>query len=103
MPHDGQLPLEVVRDLIALARALYAAFGAMVPGYGAQRTKLAGIGSKLARALEKAQKGGPGTWNHKTAWLMAEEATKELGELVDVFMPAKALIKATGERLLRKR
>lgn len=103
MPHDGPIPLDVLRDLIALARALYAAFGTMGPGYGVQRTKLAGIGGKLTRALEKAQKGGPGTWNHKTAWLMAEEATKELGELVDVYMPAKVLITATGERLLKKR
>ena len=34
---------------------------------------------------------------------MAEEATAELGALVDVFMPAKVLITATGERLLKKR
>jgi hypothetical protein len=34
---------------------------------------------------------------------MAEEATKELGQLVDVYLPAKALITAGGERLLKKR
>jgi hypothetical protein len=34
---------------------------------------------------------------------MAEEATKELGEVVDVFLPAKAVITASGERLLKKR
>jgi hypothetical protein len=103
VPHDGPLPLEALRDLIAIARALYAAFGTMGPGYGAQRTKLAAIGSKLGRALEKAQKGGPGTWNHRTAWLMAEDATRELGELVDIYLPAKVLITAAGDRLLKKR
>ena len=103
MPHDGQIPLDALRDLISLARALYITFRGLGKGYDAQIGKLAQVGAKLARALDKAQKGGPGTWNHKTAWLLAEEATKELGELVDVYLPAKALITATGERLLKKR
>jgi hypothetical protein len=79
------------------------AFGTMGSAYDGQRAKLAQIGAKLTRALEKAQKGGRGTWNHRTGWVMAEEATQELGAAVDVFLPAKALIVATGERLLRKR
>ena len=35
----------------------------------------------LGRALDKAEKG---TWQHRTAWLMAEDATRELGKLGDV-------------------
>jgi hypothetical protein len=39
----------------------------------------------------------------RTAWLTADEAAKELGELVDVYLPARVLIMASSERLLRKR
>lgn len=100
---DDQIPLDALRDLIALARVLYVTFRGMGKGYDTQLTQLTQIGTKLQRALDKAQRGGPGTWNHKTAWLMAEEATRELGNVVDVFLPAKALITASGERLLKKR
>lgn len=103
MPHDGPIPLDALRDLIALTRALYVTFKGMGKGYATQLTALTGIGTKLTRALDKATKGGPGTWNHRTAWLMAEEATADLGKVVDVYLPAKALITASGERLLKKR
>jgi len=103
VPHDGPIPLDALRDLIALCRALYLTFKGMGKGYDKQLTQLAQIGAKLGRALDKAEKGGAGTWNHRTAWLMAEEATKELGTVVDVYLPAKALITASGERLLKKR
>ena len=103
MPHDGPIPLDALRDLIALTRSLYVTFRGMGKGYETQLSQLTQIGSKLSRAHEKALKGGPGTWNHRTAWLMAEEATKELGLVVDVFLPAKAVITASGERLLKKR
>jgi hypothetical protein len=100
---DAPLPLDALRDLIALTRTLYVTFRGLGKGYDTQLAQLTQIGTKLQRALEKAQKGGPGTWNHKTAWVMAEEATAELGRVVDVFLPAKALITASGERLLKKR
>ena len=103
MPHDGQLPLDALQDLIALTRSLYVTFKGLGQGHDRQLSQLAQIGAKLTRALDKAQKGGPGTWNHKTAWVMAEEATKELAEVVDVFLPAKAVVTASGERLLRRR
>jgi hypothetical protein len=103
VPYDGPIPLDALRDLIALTRTLFVTFKGLGQGYDRQLELLTQIGGKLNRALEKAQKGGPGTWNHKTAWIMAEQATAELGEVVDVFLPAKALITASGERLLRKR
>ena len=103
MPYDGPIPIDALKDLIALCRVLYVTFRGLGTGYDTQIAKLTQIGTKLQRALDKSQKGGPGTWNHRTAWMMAEEATAELGELVDVFLPAKALITASGERLLKKR
>ena len=63
------------------------------------------VGQKAAESLtlEKAEKGGPGTFAHRSAWLIAEKAVEDLGQLVDKYVPARALITATGERLLRKR
>jgi hypothetical protein len=89
--------------LIALCRTFYVTFRGLGQGYDVQLAQLTAIGAKLTRALEKAEKGGPGTWNHRTAWVMAEEATQELGRVVDVYLPAKALITASGARLLKKR
>lgn len=104
MPHDAPVPLDALRDLIALTRAFYVTFKGMGAGYDKQLQKLAQIGAKLSRALERAEaRNVPGTWDHTTAWALAEEATKELGEVVDVFLPAKALITASGERLLKRR
>ena len=103
VPYDGPIPLDALRDLIALTRALYVTFKGMGQGYDTQLSALPAIGAKLPRALAKAREGGPGTWPHRTAWLLAEEATQALGEAVDVYLPAKALITASGERLLKKR
>lgn len=104
MPHDAPLPLDALRDLIALTRALYVTFRGMGAGYDRQLHELKQIGAKMNRALERVEKRNvPGTWDHTTAWILAEEATKELGRVVDVYLPAKALITASGERLLKRR
>lgn len=73
----------------------------MGPAYDGQLFKLRGIGFQHL-ALEKAAKGKAGTFANKTAWLIAEKATAHLGALVDAYLPAKALITATGERLAKK-
>ena len=98
---DLPFPKEVVRDLIGITRALYVAFKGMGPAYADQLSRVTQIGAKLSRALEKGQKGGPGTWNSNTATLMAEQAAKELGSMVDAYLPAKVLIKAASGRLKR--
>lgn len=86
---DPPFPFEAARDLVGIAHALYAAFNAMGKGYDTQLNRVSSIGILLTRAIEKPQKGGPG-----------EQA--DLGELVDVYLPAKQLIAASGGRL-RKR
>ena len=104
VPDDGpRLPLEAVKDLRAIARALYLALGKMGPAHEAQRFKVQAIGRQLNLAIEKATKGAPGTWHHTTAWLIAERATEELTAMIDVYLPARALITAAGERIRRKR
>lgn len=102
VPRDEPFPYETVRDLIGIARALFLAFRTMGPEYTTHMGKVASIGSQLQRAMEKARKGGPGTWNHTTAWIMAEQAATDLGTLVDKYLPASLLIRATGQRLARR-
>jgi hypothetical protein len=99
VPHDDQLPVETVRDLLALARAMWA----VTPKHAsAARLKLEGIGYQLRLALEKASLGAPGTLHHRCAWLIAERAAQDLGAIVDESTLAKELIGATSERLRRK-
>lgn len=102
MPNDGPLPVEVVRDLLGIARAMYAAFSKMGPEYGTHLMKLRGIGFQLQLALDKAKQGGPGTFAMRSAWLISEKAAQDLAAMVDKYMPAQVLIRATGERLARK-
>jgi hypothetical protein len=102
VPNDGQIPLEALRDLIALARALYAALRNMGPGYSDQLFQLRRIGAQLTLALEKAENSKPGTFAHKSAWLISEDAVRDLGQLVDVYLPARNLLAAASERIFRK-
>lgn len=102
MPNDGPIPIETVRDLLGIARALYAAFVEMGPAYDGQRLKLRGIGYQLTLAIERAGEGGPGTFKHRAAWLISEKAAADLAEMVDMYLPAKVLIKAAGDRLKKK-
>lgn len=103
MPTDEPFPFEAARDLLGIARALYVAFRGMGPEYSTHLDRVASIGNHLQRAIEKAQKGGAGTWNQKTAWLMAEQAAQDLGTLVDKYVPASLLIRASRERLARRK
>jgi hypothetical protein len=104
VPNDGQIPVESLRDLLGLARAIYATLATMGPAHADQLFRLRGIGYQLALALERASQGGPGTFPHRCAWLIAEKAVQDLGDLIaEDALPAKALITASGERLLRKR
>jgi hypothetical protein len=108
MKEDGkhretQLPVEVVRDLLGIARALYAALVELGPDYDTPRFKLRGIGYQLNLALERAGQGGPGTFPHRCSWLIAEKALDDLNVLIDAHLPAKALLKATEDRLLKQR
>jgi hypothetical protein len=102
VPSDAQIPIESLRDLLGLARAVYATLAGMGPAYSDQLFRLRGIGYQLTLALERASQGGPGTFPHRAAWLIAEKAVEDLGALVAEDLPAKALITASGERLLNK-
>lgn len=76
-----QLPREAVRELLAIARALYRAECAVpVPDTG-RLTRLHEIGHMLRQALELSR-GEPNTTWHREAWSWAEKGTGALGEFV---------------------
>ena len=91
-----------MRDLLGVARALYAALAEMGPEYSEQRFRLCGVGHQLQLALQRASEGGPGTFKNRCAWLIADQAAKDLGEIVGEAVPAQALVRAAGERLAKK-
>lgn len=100
MPHDGPFPVEVARDLLAIARALYALYKSHGPAFAAQTFRLRGIGAQLNLAIERAAEGGPGTFKNRSAWLITEATVRDLGEVVGEVM-GRDLVAATSHRLKR--
>lgn len=96
------LPIETVRDLLGIVRALYAVWHEERPVSSEHIARLARVGRDLRDALELAQKAGPGTIGNAAAWTKAERATEELGRLVDGFVPLRPAIQVTARRLLSK-
>jgi hypothetical protein len=94
------LPLDVVRDLLAIARALYLA---TPPEESERRAALIAVGDELKLALELARRGGPGSIGNSAAWNRAEEATRRLCSLVDAAALLEPVVSATAERFRRKR
>jgi hypothetical protein len=93
-----RLPLEAVRDLLGIARAMYAARqreGALVA-----LPELAEIGQKLKLALKLGQ-GDPETMGHRAAWTHAEEATGRLMKLITAATLAAPIVEAAAVRLRR--
>jgi hypothetical protein len=94
-----QLPLEVMRDLLGVARALYVAWRAQ----GVSSTRLAdlrAVGRDLAEALKLAARTDPGTLGHCAAWDKADRATERLGRLIGSDERTTTLVVAARERLL---
>lgn len=102
VPNDSPFPVEVARDLLGLARALYLAFVEMGPTYDEQRWKLRGIGGQLQLAIERGQQGGAGTFPNRCAWLIAEKAAADLGEILGKHFSAETLLRVTAERMAKK-
>ncbi len=92
------LPVEAVRDLLGIVRALYRA-GLEHRGHPITLEALRGIGTDLAEALELATRCQPDTLGHVAAWTKAERAAKALGELVDAAMPLKPAVDAALVRM----
>jgi hypothetical protein len=96
-----RLPIEAVRDLLGICRALYAAKkreGAPLP----LLDELAVVGEKLKQALELGQKTQPDTLGHRAAWAHAEEATARLMKLVTLSLPLAPTVEAAVIRVRRQ-
>jgi hypothetical protein len=95
---DEPFPLEAVRDLLGVVRAMYAA----AKESRASRTELARIaevGRRLSDAIDLAVSTRPGTVGHRAAWQQAEDATRRVGDLVDALTPAEPLVIAARGRV----
>jgi hypothetical protein len=102
MTRHGPLPLEAVRDLIGICRALFAArkreFAPKL-----ELDELAEIGAKLKRALDLGRKTEPDTVGHRSAWDQADVATERLMRVISISMAAAPLVEAAVLRVRRIR
>jgi hypothetical protein len=94
-------PYEAVRDLLGIARALYAARASSA---GARElTRIREVGEELRLALELAGGSSPGSVGRAAAWARAEQAALRVGELVDAMTPAEPIIAAARARVVGAR
>jgi hypothetical protein len=90
-------PLDTVRDLLGIARALYVEWS---PYAGPiELDELKSIGSELRQSYERLLRARPGTAVHRAAWAHAEQATQRLGALMGEHTSTKEIVRAVGKRL----
>lgn len=101
MPYGrgAALPLDALRDLLGLVRALYAA-GLENKGHPMELEALREIGAELSAALDLARRCEPDTLGHVAAWNRAERATAQLGELVAEDRPLRPVLAAAVARAM---
>lgn len=92
------LPVETIRDLLGICRALYLAWSEEGPGATKRLKELEEIGRQLRLAI-KLSKSPPQSLGHKAAWNWAELATSQLNLLIDQFMPIKPALRAITKRV----
>ncbi len=93
-----RLPVEAVRDLLGIARAMYAA--RKREGMLHDLPELEEIGKKLSLAL-KLGRGDPDTIGHRAAISHAEDATARLMRLVTVESRLAPVAEAAAVRVRR--
>ncbi len=91
-------PLDVVRDLLGIARALYRATREATPEDARALSALEEIGRELRLALDLG-KSGPGTLGSRAAWKRAEQATLALGTWVGEATPVGPALRATAAKI----
>jgi len=97
MPVNDADPVETLRDILGIARALYLE---CAPSAGPiELDELRAIGADLRDAYQRMLRARPGTAAHATAWANAEQATKCLGSLLGDYTSTRALVRAVGSRL----
>jgi hypothetical protein len=100
MRRNEALPLEVVRDLLGITRALYRSERAKPAPDARTVEALRTVGEKLRRALELGRN-EPGSMGARSAWNWAEQATETLEPLLAGLELAPA-VRATIARLKKR-
>ncbi len=95
---DTQLPLESVRDLLGIVRALYASWKTAGAG-PIEMEELRSIGEDLRDALRMASKSNPCSRPHRAAWAKAERATLRLGDILNERDNVKGLVSQQSQRI----
>ena len=96
--YPNELPRDLVLDLIAITRMLYAKEQTS-GGHPVKLQQIADIGRSLRLALDMA-KAGPGTMGMRTAWSRTDDAIEALGELLKDEQ-ALPLLRTVETRLLK--
>lgn len=96
---DGPLPMDAVRDLLGLVRALYLA---TPRGEVVRRRKLQAIGVRLGEAIDLAATTKPDTVGHRAAWMRAEDAARDLGDVIDLLERAETIVGASQRAVLHR-
>ena len=98
--HPDAVPVDALRDLIGLVRAIRAA-KAKAPA--AVLEHIDRVGAELVAAYELAVSSTPGTLGMRAAWVRAEEATRAVGDLVTMTDGAEEIVTAARARVTRAR
>jgi hypothetical protein len=92
------MPLDAVRDLLGIARAMWLAWHEQSEPLILE--ELRGIGEDLAWALKWGQRSPPGTGGHRAAYDRAEDATRRLCKIIREYMPLSEIVKAAAARVV---
>lgn len=93
-----QLPIESVRDLLGIVRALYSAWKDRGAG-PIEMEELRSIGEDLRDALKLASASKPCSRPMRAAWAKAERATLRLGDIMSEHDNLKHLVAHQSERI----
>jgi hypothetical protein len=99
--YRAPLPLDAVRDLLAICRALYVAYRDEGPTAAHRLAAIEGIGIDLRSALDLARRCAPDTVGHRAAWGKVDRALAALAEVEDA--PLRPGLLAAVERVRRRR
>jgi hypothetical protein len=91
---DAPFPVEAVRDLLGLCRAIYRS----ERDAGAPQPRLDQIqraGRMLNEAIDLYATAKPNTVGMRAAWARAEDGTRATCELVDLLTPAQPIVEAS--------
>lgn len=100
-PNSGQLPRDVVRDLLGIARALYRERNEAGAAH-AELVMIESAGKALTTALDLSR-AEPDTVGHRAAWGWADKGLAQLAECLRIHDASTArLVETWGERLRKK-